>query len=268
VRVAPRCEVLVRRSDVDRILTHLLPLVAMARAGIAAEPAGLPEAPFAVVELYTSEGCSSCPPADRILAGLAGAARRDGRRVFPLSFHVDYWDRLGWRDPFGDPAHARRQSRYAGAFASRYTPQMVVNGGESFVGSDAPRVTRSIEAALARSAPVAVRMRLEPIATDSVRVRWETSSSPRGAELHSAIVERSLTSDVERGENRGRTLQHENVVRLFRTITLNQSTSGRITLAIPAGVRPENASVIVFVQDTRRHTILGAAMADFPAGPR
>jgi len=262
----------VRPSDVRQVLTNALAVtVAMAidtAGGPAAELADHAGAPFAVVELFTSEGCSSCPPADRVLAEIAVAARRDGRRVFPLSFHVDYWDRLGWRDPFGDPAHARRQSLYAGAFESRYTPQVVVNGGESFVGSDAARAARSIEAALARPAQVGVRIRFESIAADSVRVHWETSTSPRHADLHCALVERGLTSAVRRGENGGRTLLHENVVRVFRTSPLAKSTSGRMTLALPAGVRSENAAAVVYVQDSRGHAILGAAMADFPTGSR
>src|SRR5262245_18067196 len=106
-------------------------------AAATVEDAGdAPAAPFALVELYTSEGCSSCPPADALLSKLVDAARRDGSRVFALAFHVDYWNRLGWRDPFSDPAFSERQSMYAKSFEPRYTPQMVVNGVQSFVGSD------------------------------------------------------------------------------------------------------------------------------------
>ena len=94
--------------------------------------------PFAVVELFTSEGCSSCPPADNLLGEIVKDAQKGQQRVYCLSFHVDYWNSLGWRDPYSDPAFSRRQREYARAFESVqvYTPQMVVNGSTGFVGSD------------------------------------------------------------------------------------------------------------------------------------
>lgn len=223
---------------------------------------------FAVVELFTSEGCSSCPPADRLLADLVTRARREEPRIFPLAFHVDYWDRLGWRDPFGDPAHARRQSQYAGAFESRYTPQMVVNGRESFVGSDGARARRAIDEVLAQPAAIGVRLQVESVAADSVHIEWEVTTAPRGTDLHGALVERGLTSAVQRGENRGRILQHDNVVRAFRTVALAQATAGELALALPAAVRPENASIIVYLQSSRDHAILGAASVDLPVTAR
>jgi hypothetical protein len=219
-------------------------------------------APFAVVELFTSEGCSSCPPADRLLSDLVAAARRDGRRVYPLSFHVDYWDRLGWRDPWGDPEHARRQSRYAGPLQPRYTPQMVVNGGESFVGSDRARAERSIAAALARRAAGTLRVRVAAAENGHVRVRWEATAAPQDAELHAALIERGLESRVGRGENAGRTLTHDNVVRVFRT--LPWSKSGTIDFSLPADLRPGRAAVVIFAQEKRHHTILAAAAAEVP----
>jgi len=94
--------------------------------------------PVAVVELFTSEGCSSCPPADRILSRLTAETQRDHRRIYTLSFHVDYWDRLGWRDPYSSSANSDRQRQYAELMKlqSVYTPQMIVNGRIEFVGSD------------------------------------------------------------------------------------------------------------------------------------
>src|SRR5689334_14081460 len=118
------------------ILVMLLALAAPRRA--AAQP-------FALVELFTSEGCSSCPPADRVLARLAAEARASGRRIFPLSFHVDYWNGLGWRDPWSTRTFTERQRNYARALGWRtYTPQMVINGAEHFVGSDERHARESI----------------------------------------------------------------------------------------------------------------------------
>src|SRR5271167_1475342 len=115
-------------------------------------------APCAVVELFTSEGCSSCPPADAALAEMAANARKSGAPVFALAFHVDYWNYLGWTDRFSDAAYTRRQSDYARAFNTDqvYTPQMIVNGVDQFVGSDRDAAKRAIDAALAKPAPATV----------------------------------------------------------------------------------------------------------------
>src|SRR5439155_1000874 len=127
--------------------------------------AGADSAGFALLELFTSEGCSSCPPADALLARLASEARRSGRRVYALSFHVDYWDRLGWKDRFSSAAFTQRQGDYARRFrlASLYTPQLVVNGAQEIVGSDAPRVevanARSCGAGRRWSTPSRIRER-------------------------------------------------------------------------------------------------------------
>jgi hypothetical protein len=108
---------------------------------LAAATAFARPAPFAVVELFTSEGCSSCPPADRLLARIADEAAHSGQPVYALAFHVGYWDRLEWSDRFADPAFSRRQERYAAALGmpAVYTPEMIVNGRASFVGSDERR---------------------------------------------------------------------------------------------------------------------------------
>ena len=95
--------------------------------------------PFAVVELFTSEGCSSCPPAEALLNQIHPRAAKSGQRIYTLAFHVDYWDRLGWKDPFSEAAYSQRQNSYANGFGEDriYTPQMIVNGRGGFVGSDA-----------------------------------------------------------------------------------------------------------------------------------
>src|SRR5215831_17181987 len=109
--------------------------------------------PFAVVELFTSEGCSSCPPADALLADLKSYANGTDKNIYVLSFHVDYWNRLGWRDPFSDAAYSARQTQYDQHFGSSvYTPQMIVNGKQQFVGSEKKTASEAIAAALKDSA--------------------------------------------------------------------------------------------------------------------
>ena len=188
------------------------------------------EPPFAVVELFTSEGCSSCPPADALLAEILKDAGKDGRRVFGLAFHVDYWNRLGWTDPYSAPAFSRRQQSYAQAFKNDqvYTPQMIVNGTEEFVGSDRQRSCAAIDAALKRGGRAQVKLQQEkPNAPGSLALTYAVAGAARGAVLNVAVVERNVISAVARGENGGRTLRHENVVRAFQTVRLECRREGQ-----------------------------------------
>jgi hypothetical protein len=241
------------------------------RAATAASPAQeIPasHAPFALVELFTSEGCSSCPPADALLAGLAAEAAQDGKRIFPVSFHIDYWNRLGWDDPFSRPAFTERQERYARTLrAEIYTPQMIVNGAEEFVGSDRMRAQKAIEAALAR--PASVSLVLEPTATaeGGLHVAYRASGHGEGDLVNIALVETGLSVPVRRGENRGHTLRHENVARLLRTASLDASGTGALDLAIPPDVRRGKTLLIAFVQKAETLRVLGATRAAVPAAP-
>ena len=147
--------------------------------------------PFAVVELFTSEGCSSCPPADDLLGEIVKDAQKGQQRVYCLSFHVDYWNSLGWRDLYSDPAFSRRQLEYAMAFKSDqiYTPQMVVNGSTGFVGSDrTPR--KQIDAALKQPVRAAVKLSQEQTKdASSVVFAYEVRRAARGSVLNVAVVE-------------------------------------------------------------------------------
>lgn len=248
-------------------------LLGLARGACAGDAAAPPEKagpaapgkaePFAVIELFTSEGCSSCPPADRVMSDVLREARADGRRVFPLAFHVDYWNRLGWADRFADPDFSDRQRAYAARFKldGLYTPQAIVNGRVEFVGSDRKRVDREIKAAL--EAPAAVAVTVTAAAPDARRVvivDYAVTGATAKATLKLALVERDLETQVPRGENAGRTLPHDNVVRAFQVLPLDKS-SGRAELTLPAGADVSNTSVVAYVQDAEMRT-LGAAAVD------
>jgi hypothetical protein len=219
----------------------------------------------AVVELFTSEGCSSCPPADTVLARLA---TRPG--VFALSFHVDYWDDLGWPDRFASAENTARQRTYARSMAARglYTPQLVVGGTDAFVGSDGDHAETSVAHALAT--PASVRLVLHPriTTTPDAVVAYEASGAPPGAVLDVAVVERSVSTDVRAGESSGKTLHHANVVRSFVTSPL-ASPTGTVTLHLPPTLRREDADVIAYVQrpsgDGGGMPVLGAASARLDA---
>lgn len=200
-------------------------------------------APIAVVELFTSEGCSSCPPADRLL--LDFAEREDGR-LFPLAFHVDYWNRLGWTDPFSAEAYSERQRAYARAVGSGrvYTPQMIVNGRTEFVGSRRTQAEQALQRALERPASAAIDL-TGSLEGRTVEVAYAVMGAPEGTVLNLALVQQRAEQDVPRGENAGRTLRHANVVRAFATVP---GGTGTQRLDLPRGLRAENVVVIGYAQ--------------------
>lgn len=243
--------------------------IALLAAALLASPLALADdrPPFAVVELFTSEGCSSCPPADRLMKQVHDAVSANGQRVYCLAYHVDYWDRLGWRDRFSDPAHSRRQSLYAHARGSDrvYTPQVIVNGRDAFVGSNRAKTQHAIAEALMQAATSSVGITLK-IDDDHLTVDYAVADAPPEAVLNVALVESNLSTDVRRGENAGRTLHHAPVVRVFQTIDLpGDDAEGRTTLTLPPDTRPEHTAVIAFVQSTDTLHIHGADRAALPA---
>src|ERR1700681_1211408 len=175
--------------------------------------------PVVVAELFTSEGCSSCPPADDVLSQLTRQPASEVE-VLALGEHVDYWDRLGWRDPFSSPAYSIRQSTYAASVFHQnevYTPQLVIDGRFERVGSDVNGIHRAItQAAAAPKATVEVTVGRAHDRELGVGVRVDM---PPALTLHEsvdvliALAEDNLLSEVRRGENRGRTLRHTAVVR-------------------------------------------------------
>ena len=238
-------------------LLHLLSLAAACNASATA-PQG-----FAVVELFTSEGCSSCPPADRLLADLASEAERAGTPVFTLSFHVDYWNHLGWADPFSQAAFTERQRRYAGALGGGvYTPEMVVNGSQGFVGSQSGTARAAVRKGLARAA--VCRVRIDSATADgqgNIKVTYAAAGHAAGTLLNLALVEKDRSVPVGRGENGGRTLKHHNVVRAFRSIRLDAKGTGAARLAMPADDHSGKFAVIAYAQDAESSAIEGATQA-------
>jgi hypothetical protein len=190
-----------------------------------------------VVELYTSEGCDSCPPADRWLSGL-----RTGGDVLAVAFHVDYWDRLGWRDRFADPRYTQRQAALQSARGARfsYTPQVVVDGRDWRGWPDLPP---------ARSVPAPVRLTLQ---RDGEQVHWNAEALP-GAPARMAlwwvVLEDGHRSDVRAGENAGVTLMHDHVVRGYGTVPAWTGSAGAAFDAPSRGEKGRATRTIVVVTD-------------------
>ena len=233
-------------------------------ASAATQPADDPG--FAVVELFTSEGCSSCPAAAPVLAELAEMRSRDGRRVFTLAFHVDYWNNLGWTDPFSLPAYSRRQEQYGRVLRldNIYTPQAVVNGGTEFVGSDRQAADRAVRAALVTPASNKVAISIARDKAGGYRVTYSVAGDRAGSVLNLAVIEQGLSSDVLRGENAGRVLAEPSVVRWFDAVAIDSAGHGEVALSSITGLRPDHAQIVGYVQSRRTLAVSGATAAQFP----
>ena len=232
-------------------------------------PAGSP----VLVELFTSEGCSSCPPADKLLAALQSQQPVAGAHIVAMEEHVDYWDHQGWRDRFSSPQFTQRQSFYAPRlnFEDSYTPQMVVDGERQFLGSDSSKALAAISQA-AQKEKIPLRITSSVIqgrsVSGSVAAEANGSVLPHG-DLYAVLIEPSASSEVKGGENGGRQLSHVSVARSFAKIGRLQDLShGPVNFRISA---PEQADVagmrlIVFAQLPSQGAVRGVAEAGISGG--
>ena len=214
---------------------------------LAAAAAAQTQSPV-LVELFTSEGCSDCPPADLVLAHLDS-------KVIVLSEHVDYWNHLGWKDPFSAPQYSRRQEAYCTMLASQgpYTPQMVVDGETEFVGSDAARAAAAIAKA-AKRPKTEIKLTRGPAG-----LQIDIASAPAAGDVWLALADDRDASQVAAGENKGRRLEHVAVVRSLRKIgTVKHGRAFSHLEELPAANAPQR--VVVFVQDAGPGRVTGVAM--------
>jgi hypothetical protein len=219
---------------------------------------------FAVVELFTSEGCSSCPPADRLVARIQQEEK--DQPVYILVFHVDYWDRLGWKDAFSDARYTQRQNRYASwlNLQSIYTPQIVVNGRKEFVGSQESTLRSAIGNGLGQSP--AAQLTLSDIRSEQGKVSWHynVQNAAAGNSLIVALVQRSATTDVKAGENGGKTLAHVQIVRNITTAPVATGAAGGGSIQLPQGIKAGEEELIAFVQNDNNGQIVAATSTPVP----
>jgi hypothetical protein len=245
----------------------LVTLIALLPGTALAQTAGQPaqgKTPV-LVELFTSEGCSSCPPADALLGRLEREQPVSNANIIVLEEHVDYWEKDGWHDRFSSSEYTERQKQYGPRlkFEEGYTPQMVVDGSVQFVGNDPRRALTSItetaqspKVALSLSAPVVDGKRI------GCSVSAASSSPLPKADLYAAVVEPTASTEVKRGENSGRHLDHVGVVLSLQRIgKLQDLGSGplKFNLKTPADVAPESLRVVVFAQSPGQGPVRGAA---------
>jgi hypothetical protein len=234
-------------------------------------PQPAPPSGHAVVlaELFTSEGCSSCPPADDVLSTLVHDQPLPSVEVVGLSEHVDYWDHLGWRDPYSSASFSSRQAEYGARVfhtADIYTPQLVIDGQYEAVGSDIAVIRRAIVRAASASKAV-IAIDTAPAGPHEIAARVHVTLTPDvtlrdRADIVVALVQDSITDEVTRGENRGRRLTHSAVVRSLTTIgSIAESEPSRVatgTLSVSPDWKPSGLRVIGFLQERRSRRVLGA----------
>jgi hypothetical protein len=212
--------------------------------------------PIAVVELFTSEGCSSCPAADELLKQVAQKREHENKPIIALAFHITYWNHLGWIDPFSNELFTDRQKMYVSAFKQTriYTPQAIVNGMHEFVGSNAIAFNDTLAKAEKRRALFEINASARQQG-DSIQVEYSVDSESKNQVMNIALVEKSTERTVTRGENKNRTLRHYNVVRDFQTLDLKKRN---VRLARVKEVVIDNMEVILYVQHKKTLRIGGA----------
>jgi hypothetical protein len=221
-----------------------------------------------LVELFTSEGCSSCPPADRLLQKLDQSQPVQNAELIVLSEHVDYWNHDGWRDPFSSAFFTERQQHYSSRFGlgDVYTPQMVVDGRAQFVGNDAARAAQTIGEA-ARTPRIPVRISGITLDNGELKFRVEAerpaSSSAEQADVYVVLADERATSRVSAGENSGRDLTHVAVARQFTKVGVVPgmgSFSKDVDLKVAGDWPASGFRLIAFLQEPGQGTVLGAAL--------
>jgi hypothetical protein len=218
-----------------------------------------------LVELFTSEGCSSCPPADALLEKLVRTQPVPGAEIIALSEHVDYWNYIGWSDPFSSAQFSQRQQTYSIAFQrdGAYTPQMIVDGEAEFVGSNPDKARQAITQASAYAkAKVEIHPTVNPQA-GFLKLNVTVSDLPATsdkADVMLAITESNLASDVVRGENSGRKLHHVSVVRLLSKVGETKSRenfTAASEIRLATDWKRENLRAVIFVQQRNQRRVLG-----------
>lgn len=214
---------------------------------------------FVLMELFTSQGCSSCPPADAILEMYA---KKNDKRIIPLAFHVDYWNRLGWIDSLSKSDYSDRQRDYAEKLnAQSYTPQLIINGQTELVGSYKSEIAIIVTKFLNEKASLKINIIDVKLLNDKVEVSYDATGNFLNMNINAVLVQKSVVTQIKGGENRGVKLNNFNVVRDFKTDRLTKP-AGSFELKLPKGSSYDNYMVVLFGQDKNNGTIKGAVIKD------
>ncbi len=214
---------------------------------------------FVVMELFTSQGCSSCPPADALLAEYAA---EHNEHIIPLSFHVDYWNRLGWADPFSSKSYSERQQWYSQHLpkGSVYTPQLIVNGKVEAVGNNRKAVNNLVQGELVNEKTENVTVKDFAIDKNAINFHYITANINKNEVLNIALVQKQATTHIKAGENEGVTITNHNIVRSFATQPISNEGAGSITL--PPMFKPSEYALVLYIQNKNDLSISSATMKE------
>jgi hypothetical protein len=217
---------------------------------------------FAVIELFTSEGCSSCPPADELVARV----QKDNadKPIYVLAYHVDYWDRKAWKDAYSSAAFSQRQNDYALKLrlASVYTPQVVINGHDQFLGSDEKLMHKAIDIALAKAPAAQLSLQNVAVIKNKAAVNYTTEGNTKNSSLMLALVQKNATTKVLGGENGGHTLSHVQIVNKLQRSSVKKK--GETSISLPNNFVAQGYELIGFIQNDDSGEIVSAARISFP----
>jgi hypothetical protein len=247
----------------------LVAVTAMLLIGAACDHAGtasnknkstpVPDRGFALLELFTSEGCSTCPPGDRLLARIQKEA--GSRAIYLLSEHVDYWDHLGWKDIFSQSQFSQRQYRYDHLLKAQvFTPQLVINGKTQCVGSDEAAVNKAVKNAVETKTNVSLNLKATPRGKE-IQISYVITGNITGDNLLIAVVQKHAVREIGDGENRGKTLNHAQIVRSLFSFSIPGANKGVEQIVLPADYKTRDFEIIGFLQNEKTGEVLNAVRA-------
>lgn len=213
---------------------------------------------FAVLELFTSQGCSSCPPADAVLGKYA---LEDNPNIIPLAFHVDYWNGLGWKDPFSKAAFSNRQREYAQQMNSEstYTPQLIINGKYDVLGSDESAIKNKIQQELATSKSATIQIKEVKINGNLLNVEYYLEKPSANSVVNIALVKKKELTTIKRGENSGLKLTNYNIVYDFKTVS---SLSNLCSLEFKEEWLPSDYFIVAYLQNSKTSEVITATKSE------
>jgi len=245
------------------LLITALGTTAFINAKYIAKPGTNDDKGFAVIELFTSEGCSSCPPADDLVAKIEKESA--GKPVYILAYHVDYWNRLGWKDQFSSADFSKRQNDYANYLhlQSVYTPQIVVNGKTEFVGSEEGTLRNAIKTNLQKGSSAQLSLNVLNLDQKRADIKYTAEGADKNTVLLIAVLQKNAQTKVLSGENGVHTLSHVQIVRKLQEVKLNEN-GGTAKVFLPAGFDSKGWEIIGFLQNTSTGAVIAAAKGAFP----
>lgn len=246
-------------------IKHLFPFLfcLFANFSIRAQAELNPNSPYALVELFTSQGCGSCPASEKIIDDFEKDSSINKEGIVLVSFHVDYWNEKGWIDPFSKSIYSERQKRYA-AFLNQegvYTPQFVINGLSGFSGTNGPRLKRELKALSPQSKQNISLSQIKKIG-EKVQFHYLRSDTSNSV-FNIALISESDTTLVTEGENAGRTMISKNTVRSFVNFS-NNKNQGNAYIVINNSIPTSRIKLVVWVQDIQTAALLAIAVASIP----